>query len=437
MKNLVYIALLLCTPIMWVQGQDKTLSLQELEERRLKHERELAETQKLLNSSKKSEVESLSKLQGISRQLLKHKQIVDDIQTELGVLEARIGELDLEIKRKEQQRKQYEEAYQKILEHRQKGVLTLAYKELMSYFSAGSIKELMTKENIWRDYEKEHNKQISELKKAIYMHNRSIAEHQEAMKQKNALIQKEQKQVEEVEKLEIAQKETLVKLQKKTSNIEKQLQEQRNLLKELNALAASIQANSAQVNKGKELSNQFAKEEAEKAKNTQPVLVEPIRREENHEATKTEVNNHKEVDDKVIRTFKSFQEAKGFLPSPVKGYISMPFGKQPHPLMPRVIIENLGVNIRTAQNAPIKNVFAGVVIVIHRINGGGLVIVVQHGDFFSVYAKVKESLVVAGQKVKQGETIGTVSENMDGYPEMQFQIWNKNQQVNPEEWIRF
>jgi|GEM_PF-3940680 len=437
MKYLAYIALL-CLQITWVQGQDKTLSLQELEERRLKNERELAETQKLLNSSKKNEVESLSKLQGISRQLLKHKQIVEDIQTELSVLEARIGELALEIQRKEQQRKKYEEEYQKILEHRQKGVLTLAYKELMSYFSASSIKELMTKENIWRDYEKEHNKQINELKKAIYMHNRSITEHQEALKQKNALIQQEQKQVAEVEKLEITQKETVVKLQKKTSTIEKQLQEQRNLLKELNSLAASIQANTTQVNKGKELSNQFAKEEAEKAKNTQPVLVEPIRKEDNPE-TASKIETNKETDDKAkaIRTFKSFQEAKGFLPSPVKGYISVPFGKQPHPLTPRVMIENLGVDIRTAQNAPIKNVFAGVVSVIHRVNGGGLVIVVQHGDFFSVYAKVKESLVVAGQKVKQGETIGTVSENMDGYPEMQFQIWNKNQQVNPEEWIQF
>jgi septal ring factor EnvC (AmiA/AmiB activator) len=446
MKYLGLVALL-CMCALVAQGQEKTPSLQELEEKRKRHEKELFETQRLLNSSKKNETESLSKLQGISRQLLKHRQIVEDIQMELGVLESRIGELDLEIKRKEQLRKQYEQEYQKVLQHRQQGSLSLAYKELMSYFSANNITDLMTKENIWRDYNKERSKQIQELKQAIYMHNRSIAEHQEALKHKNSLVQEEQKQINEVAKLEEEQKAVVAKLRTKTANIEKQLQEQRNLLKELNKLATTVQSNTAQVNKNREISTQFALQEASNTPQNvaaqKPMLVEPIRRDK---ATTETPNANAETTTKVekasseilvTKPFKSFQEAKGFLQSPVKGYISTPFGKQAHPLTPRVLIENLGVDIRTAQNAQIKNVFAGVVSVVHRVNGSGWVVVVQHGDFYTVYAKVKESLVEAGQKVKQGEGIGIVSENMDGYPEMQFQIWHKDQKLNPEEWIQF
>jgi septal ring factor EnvC (AmiA/AmiB activator) len=63
------------------------------------------------------------------------------------------------------------------------------------------------------------------------------------------------------------------------------------------------------------------------------------------------------------------------------------------------------------------------------------VVAIQHGTYFTVYAKLRTVQVRAGQRVKAREPIGTVATDKNGVSEMQFQIWKEFTKLNPESWL--
>jgi septal ring factor EnvC (AmiA/AmiB activator) len=63
------------------------------------------------------------------------------------------------------------------------------------------------------------------------------------------------------------------------------------------------------------------------------------------------------------------------------------------------------------------------------------VVLVQHGDYFTVYAKLKEVFVREGDPISSNQRIGVVNTNKNGTSEVQFQIWKNTQKLNPENWI--
>ncbi|HJY12867.1 MAG TPA: hypothetical protein VJ304_08765, partial [Flavobacterium sp.] len=81
-----------------------------------------------------------------------------------------------------------------------------------------------------------------------------------------------------------------------------------------------------------------------------------------------------------------FKANRGKLPWPVeKGFISLGYGDQPHPLHPSITVHNSGVEITTEQGATARAVFEGTVssvIVLSPINRA---VMIQHGDYFTVY----------------------------------------------------
>jgi len=105
----------------------------------------------------------------------------------------------------------------------------------------------------------------------------------------------------------------------------------------------------------------------------------------------------------------SFTGNKGKLPWPVvNGVITGKFGRQPHPVIPRVYIDNNGVDITTSQNASIRSVFEGKVTGIIFVSGAGKSVIVSHGNYRTIYSNLSQVHVVKGQKVKTKEVIGKV-----------------------------
>jgi septal ring factor EnvC (AmiA/AmiB activator) len=131
---------------------------------------------------------------------------------------------------------------------------------------------------------------------------------------------------------------------------------------------------------------------------------------------------------------RSFSGNKSKLIWPVEnGFISSRFGKQPHPVLRNVVIDNLGVKIQTNKGEKVRAVFDGVVGSIASIQGSNLV-TIQHGDYFTVYSNLKGIQVKAGQKIKMKEVIGEVQDH-DGIAEVQFQIWNNMERLDPQSWL--
>src|SRR5690606_4289550 len=118
----------------------------------------------------------------------------------------------------------------------------------------------------------------------------------------------------------------------------------------------------------------------------------------------------------------NFASNRGHLPWPVaSGYISAPYGKHQHPVYKSVTIDNNGVDIATNPGAPVRAVFGGTVIKVTNIEG--VVIMISHGEFFTVYSNLSRSSVKTGDKVSTKQNIGTAGKNDDGDNMINFQIW--------------
>ncbi len=137
----------------------------------------------------------------------------------------------------------------------------------------------------------------------------------------------------------------------------------------------------------------------------------------------------------------SFEGSKGRLNWPVdKGYISDHFGTHPHPAAPKVMIDNAGIDIQTSENAPVKAVFEGTVTKVFSTLGSAQIVMITHGNYFTVYNGLTNVTVREGQAIKARQVLGTAALNDENVPTINFQIWKsgaKKTQVklNPEQWI--
>jgi murein hydrolase activator len=110
-----------------------------------------------------------------------------------------------------------------------------------------------------------------------------------------------------------------------------------------------------------------------------------------------------------------FEKNKGKLPWPVeKGVITSRFGKQPHPVLPGITIENNGIDITTEKNASIRALFRGEVSSVIVIPGAGKAVIVSHGAYRTVYSNLRDVSVAKGQKVETKQNVGTVLTDENG-----------------------
>lgn len=110
-----------------------------------------------------------------------------------------------------------------------------------------------------------------------------------------------------------------------------------------------------------------------------------------------------------------FEKNKGKLPWPVeKGVITSRFGKQPHPVLPGITIENNGIDITTEKNASVRALFRGEVSSVIVIPGAGKAVIVSHGAYRTVYSNLREVSVAKGQKVETKQNVGTVLTDENG-----------------------
>jgi septal ring factor EnvC (AmiA/AmiB activator) len=137
----------------------------------------------------------------------------------------------------------------------------------------------------------------------------------------------------------------------------------------------------------------------------------------------------------------NFEGNKGKLYWPVdKGYITDHFGSHPHPVETKVMVENSGIDIQTDANASVRAVFDGVVTNKFSTIGSQAIVMIKHGNYFTVYNGLSTVNVEKGQEVKARQVIGQVANNDENVPTINFQIWkwngkNGNVKLNPEQWI--
>ncbi|MBL7727083.1 MAG: peptidoglycan DD-metalloendopeptidase family protein [Dinghuibacter sp.] len=134
----------------------------------------------------------------------------------------------------------------------------------------------------------------------------------------------------------------------------------------------------------------------------------------------------------VVKSSNLFRANKYSLPCPVNGRIHMHFG---YSVNNGIVNNNQFTTFRTAPNAPVYNVFEGEVHSVSLVEDTYLVLV-RHGDVYTVYGNLASVQVQKGQTVNSGATIGRTARGLDTEEgELEFGVYEGKRLVNPEQYI--
>lgn len=132
----------------------------------------------------------------------------------------------------------------------------------------------------------------------------------------------------------------------------------------------------------------------------------------------------------------NFKANKGRLPWPVKkGFVSIKFGSQPHPVVKTTQINSNGVEITTDQGADAIAVFGGEVFLVQIITPIKKAVYVQHGDFITVYYNLSSVNVSKGDKIKENQVIGKIFTDGNGKTAIKFSVLQNDVFLNPQSWL--
>jgi septal ring factor EnvC (AmiA/AmiB activator) len=132
----------------------------------------------------------------------------------------------------------------------------------------------------------------------------------------------------------------------------------------------------------------------------------------------------------------NFRANRGKLPWPVeKGFVSLGYGDQAHPVYPSLVIHNSGVEITTDQGATARAVFGGEVTSVIVLSPVNKAVMIQHGDCFTVYQNLSSVFVSKGDKVNIKQSLGKIRTNGEGKTVLKFTISQNTTYNNPASWL--
>lgn len=132
-----------------------------------------------------------------------------------------------------------------------------------------------------------------------------------------------------------------------------------------------------------------------------------------------------------------FQNLRRGMPWPVNGRIVSHYGNYRHPVLNTVTM-NLGIDIAASVGAPVRCVAHGRVTALTWQRGYGNLVIISHADgYYTVYTHLADISVALNDEVAAEQEIGTVGETgtLAGTA-LHFQLWNREEALNPEDWLR-
>lgn len=133
----------------------------------------------------------------------------------------------------------------------------------------------------------------------------------------------------------------------------------------------------------------------------------------------------------------NFEQNEGKFSYPLKGGVVVDrFGKHPHPTQKGLMVDNKGVNIACEKGAEVKCIFEGKVSRVVFIKGLNNCVMVNHGNYYTVYSNLGDVNVKANDNVGRNQVIGrlpSTGNNDDWY--LHFELWKGTTFLNPERWF--
>lgn len=382
-------------------------TVKELEQQRKNTLKQLENTGKLLNETKKNEKVTLNKLNIINRSIADRKQLINNIGSEINAINLQMDSLNMQKNELEQQLTLLKADYARLVNETHY-TQSQHLAPLLFVLSADSFDKMYRRIRYLQEfsaYRKQQVKQIETIQADITSKNQALEQNRQT---KQDIIQLKERENEKLAGDKRKQNKMLSELKKKESQLRTKQKQQQKKADELNKRIDQLIA--AEIEKAKK-----AQTTGGKASSTKIVL------------TKEEA---------LIAG--NFEKNKGRLPWPVeKGYVSGKYGVQPHPVLEHVTINNKGIKIKTNANTDARAVFEGEVTQCFSIPGSNNAVIIKHGNYYTVYANLTTLYVKAGDRITPKQKIGKIYTDPedDNNTELEFQVRKEKVTQNPSLWL--
>lgn len=394
-RTIILIALLVF--ISFAGFAQKTKSqLQKEKEENLK---KIQETERILGETGQQKKNSLGELTALNQRIYQQELLIKSIQSEIHVLDDDIGKKSEIINSLEEDLNKLKDEYAAMLLSAQRASGKID--KLLFLFSADSFEQLLMRLKYMEQYSSARKDQAEVIQRVQKVLTDQVVETQSIKKEKNNLLSQELKENKQLTSLKQKQNALVRSLEKEEKRLSRELDETKKAVARLDKLI-----------------NDIIKEEMERA----------AREAREAKGTKTA--------EAAVALSATFEGNKAKFGWPASGFISQKFGRQNHPVLKRIILQNDGINIQTKQNEKVKAIYDGEVRAVAFIPSIGNSVIISHGDYYTVYSGLKEVMVTKGQKVNTNQEIGQVLTNADGIAELRFQIRKNTTPVDPEQWLK-
>ncbi len=391
-------AILLVFAAFLAHGQDK----KKLEKKRADLNKKIEQTNQLIQKTKSEQVATQTHLVAITGQIKLREELIGTISTEIGSLDHSIVQRNQSIAQKKQELDLLRDEYRRLIKFAQRN--QNSYNRLMFVFASNDFHQAFKRVKYLQQYAQARRKQAEKIEAVKHILGTEIRNLSDQKMEKTVLLSAKEQEKQRLANDKTAEQHALTALQQQEKKLRDQLAKHEKERQRINAELDRIIANEIKKTKA---SNKGTFKLAPEAKNLSD----------------------------------NFAANKGKLSWPVdKGFISGRFGKQAHPVLRNIIIDNNGIDITTDKEATVKAIFKGTVSSILVIPGAGKVVVLDHGAYRSIYTQLKEVFVTKGQKVAIKDRLGTCLPGENGTrSEAHLEIWkigqNGTQKMNPALWI--
>ena len=384
LKFIVYILCLLAMPV-------AAQNVKELQKQQRQLQQQLEETAKMLKQTKQSETATENKLNLLNNDIKTRKKLINNIQGEINALNGEMHTLRQKRSDLQAELEIAKQDYARLV--RETHYAEMQQSPLLFLLSADNFQQLVRRIQYMQQfaaYRKEQVKRIESLQTEIDIQNTLLEERKQ---NRSTALQSQKREQDKLTRDERKQKDMLQSLKTKEKNL---LAKQKEQQKKVDALNKKIEE----------------------------LIAKQVR-------TTTTLTKEQ----KLIAG--GFEANQGRLPWPVeKGYISGYFGKHQHPIHEHVTIDNKGIYLQTVRGADARAIYEGEVTWCAQMNGSYAVIV-QHGNYRSVYSPLKKIYVKQGDKLTAKQAIGEIvtNTNEDNKTELYFQIYKDRSILNPSLWL--
>ena len=420
---------LFCMPSM----AQSTRKIRELERQHAELQKQISQSESLLQSTKKDVKSQLSNLTLLSGHIDERKKYIATIENDVNVIQREVDRLQVELntlkKELADKKDNYEQSVKYLYHNRS------IQEKLMFIFSADNLNQMYRRMRYVRqyaDYQRMQGLEVERKQRQVRDKQKVLVASREA---KRKLLEAGQAEKVKLEAQEKERKGLLASLQKKQRTIQGEIKQKRRSADKLNAQIDKLIA--IEIEKARKRAEEEARRKA---------TAENGRNKKEGTNSKTPAKGQNipsskmgefKIDSEDRRLSSVFEQNKGKLPIPITGayMIVGHYGQYQVDGLRNVRLDNKGVDIRGKQGAQARAIFNGEVSAIFQYNGLSNVLI-RHGSYISVYCNLQSVLVRKGSKVNTRDVIGQVHTDKEGNTILHFQLRKETAKLNPEIWLQ-